>query len=48
MVEGPDEESTPEDTEHFLLLSETSTGDNETPRDFHPVAMDFSWDHVTK
>ena len=50
VVENPEEDvaSTPEATEHFLVLSESKLNEEDGgPADFIPVAFDFTWEHVT-
>lgn len=46
-IEGKEKGSVPEATEQVLLLSETRNYDDNTPKDYISIAMDFDWDHVT-
>ena len=53
VVEDPDSgltkhiASTPQASEHFLLLSMSKTDDSGTPVNFHSMVLDFEWDHLT-
>jgi len=39
--------STPQISEHFLLLSESKTNEDNVPVDFIHILMEFDWEHVT-